>query len=98
MGKVSVGPAAPVAPRRLKVLEKHGDRRVDPYYWMRERNPEVVAHLVAGGVNTSLAMVAADGLRAYLRGEKERAVEDLSTVAEEIGHRMRASRATDKPS
>ena len=62
------------------------------------KNPEVVAHLVAGGVNTSLAMVAADGLRAYLRGEKERAVEDLSTVAEEIGHRMRASRATDKPS
>src|SRR5438132_12500853 len=38
---------APFAARRPAVLEKHGDLRLDPYYWLRQRaNPEVVAHLV----------------------------------------------------
>src|SRR5438132_10668495 len=40
--------AAPFAARRPAVLEKHGDRRLDPYYWLRQRaNPEVIAHLIA---------------------------------------------------
>jgi len=39
---------APFAARRPAVLEKHGDRRLDPYYWLRQRaNPEVIAHLIA---------------------------------------------------
>ncbi|TME07252.1 MAG: S9 family peptidase [Chloroflexi bacterium] len=39
---------APFAARRPAVLEKHGDRRLDPYYWLRQRaNPEVLAHLAA---------------------------------------------------
>src|SRR5437868_15122638 len=39
---------APFAARRPAVLEKHGDRRLDPYFWLRQRaNPEVVAHLEA---------------------------------------------------
>ena len=38
----------PFAARRPAVLERHGDRRLDPYYWLRQRaNPEVVAHLEA---------------------------------------------------
>jgi oligopeptidase B len=38
----------PVPARRPAVLAKHGDRRVDPFYWLRQRaNPEVVAHLTA---------------------------------------------------
>ena len=38
----------PQAPRRPKVLEAHGDRRIDPYYWLRDRNdPEVLAYLEA---------------------------------------------------
>jgi hypothetical protein len=52
------------------------------------KNHDVETALAARGVNTSLAMVAADGLRAYLKGEKARAAEDLGTVAEEIAHRM----------
>jgi oligopeptidase B len=41
-------PRPPVARRRPKVLEAHGDRRVDPYYWLREKdNPEVLAYLKA---------------------------------------------------
>lgn len=56
------------------------------------KNPEVGAHLADSGVNVSLAIVAADGLRAYLHGDKARAAEELSTAAEEIASRMQASR------
>jgi hypothetical protein len=38
-------------------------------------------------VNSSIAMLVADGLRAYLKGEKEQAIEDLSTAVEEITQR-----------
>lgn len=60
------------------------------------KNPDAGAALAEKGVNTSLAMVAADGLRAYLRGEKAKAVEELETVTEEIRSRMEASRAMAK--
>jgi hypothetical protein len=56
------------------------------------KNRDVEQALAARGINTSLAMVAADGLRAYLKGDKARAAEDLGTAAEEIEHRHRASR------
>lgn len=52
------------------------------------KNPEVGAELTNDGVNVSLAIVGAEGLAAYLRGEKERAAEDLGTVAEEIAARL----------
>jgi len=61
------------------------------------KNREVEVDLAERGVNSSLAIVAADGLRAYLRGEKERAAEDLSTVGEEIAQRIRISK-THEPS
>ena len=49
---------------------------------------EDVAHVMSKRrVNTSLAMLVADGLRAYLQGEKEKAIEDLSTAVEEITQR-----------
>ncbi len=39
---------APVAKKQAKELEKHGDVRVDDYYWMNDReNPEVISHLKA---------------------------------------------------
>ena len=38
----------PRAARRQAILEKHGDRRLDPYFWLRQRaNPEVIAYLRA---------------------------------------------------
>src|SRR6202165_6132360 len=41
-------PNPPVAQGRPKVLERHGDSRVDPYYWLRDKgNPEVTVHLEA---------------------------------------------------
>jgi oligopeptidase B len=41
-------PEPPFASERPRTLEAHGDRRVDPYYWLRERdNPEVISYLEA---------------------------------------------------
>jgi len=43
-----VVPAPPAARVEPKILEMHGHRRVDDYYWLRERdNPEVMAYLEA---------------------------------------------------
>ena len=40
--------AAPVAETLAKKLEIHGHQRIDPYYWLNERdNPEVVSYLEA---------------------------------------------------
>jgi hypothetical protein len=55
------------------------------------KNPDVGGELAERGVNISLALVASDALRAYLHGEKARAVEDFSTAAEEIAARMASS-------
>ncbi|HDZ14000.1 MAG TPA: S9 family peptidase [Pricia sp.] len=39
---------APVAKKNPEKLEKHGDVRVDDYYWMKDReDPEVISHLNA---------------------------------------------------
>lgn len=54
------------------------------------KNAEVGAELSARGVNQSLAIVGAEGLAAYVHGDKERAVEDLGTVVEEITARQKA--------
>jgi hypothetical protein len=52
------------------------------------KNPDLGAVLTARGINTSLALLVADALRAYLRGSKKEAAEDLSTAAEEISARL----------
>jgi hypothetical protein len=52
------------------------------------KHPEVDAHLTARGINTSLALLVADGLRAYLEGRKKEAADDLGTAAEEIAARL----------
>jgi oligopeptidase B len=40
--------AAPVAAKKPKDVSVHGDRRIDDYFWLRDKdNPEVQAHLQA---------------------------------------------------
>ena len=40
--------APPVAAKKPKDVSVHGDRRIDDYLWLREKdNPEVQAHLKA---------------------------------------------------
>ena len=51
------------------------------------KNNEVGSELAGRGVNISLAMTAAAGLRAYLRGDKVAALDDLGTAVEEIAAR-----------
>lgn len=48
---------------------------------------DVGAVLAERGINISLALTAANGLRAYLEGDKATAIDDLGTVAEEIAAR-----------
>jgi hypothetical protein len=55
------------------------------------KNPDVGATLTARGINTSLALLVAEGLHASLKGNKREAAEDLSTAAEEIAARLAAS-------
>ncbi len=54
------------------------------------KNGEVIGALTLRGINASIALVAATGLRAYLKGKKVDAAEDLATVAEEIKGRIAA--------
>jgi oligopeptidase B len=50
-------PGPPIAPRRPTVLEAHGDSRVDPYYWLREKdNPDVMAYLGAENAYADIVM------------------------------------------
>ena len=48
----------------------------------------MIGALTTRGINASLALVAAGGLRAYLGGKKADAADDFATVAEEIRGRV----------
>jgi hypothetical protein len=52
------------------------------------KSPDVVGALADRGVNASLALLAIDGLQAYLTGDKRQAADDLKTVGEEIEGRL----------
>jgi hypothetical protein len=58
------------------------------------KNVDVVAAFTERGVNASIAMLITDGLRAYRKGDKVNAAEDLATAAEEIASRLAAARDT----
>ncbi|MEP6752930.1 MAG: S9 family peptidase [Candidatus Dormiibacterota bacterium] len=82
MAKVNTAPRPPEAPRRPKVLEKHGDRRIDPYYWMRDKaNPEVIAHLRAENAYTDAVMAPTEALREQLYREIVGRVQESDTSA-----------------
>jgi hypothetical protein len=55
------------------------------------KNPDVQSGLAEKGVNASLAMTLAYGLRAYVAGDKEQALLELGTATEEIATRMARS-------
>lgn len=57
------------------------------------KNSDVADALSSRGVNISIALTAAYGLRSYLHGDKTTAIEDLSTAAEEIASRAGSSKA-----
>ncbi|HVH62175.1 MAG TPA: S9 family peptidase, partial [Candidatus Dormibacteraeota bacterium] len=60
----------PVAVARPQVLEAHGDRRVDSYYWLRDRHdPEVIAYLEAENAYTEAVMADSAELKESLYRE-----------------------------
>jgi len=62
--RVVAPPAARVVPHELEI---HGDLRVDPYYWLQQRNdPEVLAYLEAENAYTDVVMAESAGLRETL--------------------------------
>lgn len=83
MERVKVTPARPpVAAERPQVLETHGDRRVDRYYWMRDRqDPEVLAYLEAENAYTDAVMDGVKGLQDRLYHEIVGRVQETDTSA-----------------
>jgi hypothetical protein len=57
------------------------------------KSPDVGVELADRGVNVSLAMTLLEGVRAYLRGEKEQAILELGTATDEIAARLARSRS-----
>lgn len=68
--------------------ELHGEKREDPYYWMRERdNPAVLAHLEGENAYLESVFQPAKSLRTALYDEMlARIVQDDSTVPYPKGH------------
>jgi oligopeptidase B len=60
----------PVAAKKPKVFNKFGDRRVDPYHWLREKkNREVIDYLDAENRYTHAVMQPLEGFRDTLYKE-----------------------------
>ncbi|HKX03555.1 MAG TPA: S9 family peptidase [Methylomirabilota bacterium] len=83
MVRVKLSPARPpVAAVRLRVLESNGDRRIDPYYWLRERqNPEVIAYLQAENTYADAVTAGTANLQDRLYREIVGRVQETDTSA-----------------
>jgi len=75
-------PRPPVALRRPRILEAHGESRVDPYYWLREKdNPEVLAYLAAENTYADAVMRPAAALEEKVYREILGRVQETDTSA-----------------
>src|SRR3954447_8405235 len=75
-------PAPPLAPARPTRLVHESDVRVDPWFWLRERDdPEVIAHLEAENAYTRDALAHLSGLRRELYDEIVGRVQESDTSA-----------------
>lgn len=72
----------PVAKAIPHELSMHGDTRIDPYYWLKEReNPEVIAYLEAENAYAEASLAHTKGLQEQLFKEmKSRIKEDDMNV------------------
>src|SRR5207245_4486926 len=72
----------PVAIQRPTVLTKHGDSRIDPYFWLRQKaNPEVIAYLQAENSYADAVMAPAAELQERLYEEIVGRVQQTDTSA-----------------
>jgi oligopeptidase B len=66
----AITPEPPAATRVPRTEELHGDRRVDEYFWLRNReDPEVIAYLEAENRYTEAVMSATEPLQERLFAE-----------------------------
>src|SRR5690242_12765201 len=64
------GAKAPVAKTEPKDVTVHGDQRIDPYFWLRDKaNPEVKAYLEAENAYTDSVMKGTERLQESLYKE-----------------------------
>jgi oligopeptidase B len=72
----------PIAAARPQVLEAHGDRRLDPYYWLRDRqDPEVLAYLAAENAYAEAVMAPTAQLQDRLYHEVVGRVQETDSSA-----------------
>lgn len=73
---------APIATEKPQLLEIHGHQRIDPYYWMNDReNPEIIAYLESENAYTKAVMKSTEEFQKQLFEEmKGRIKEDDQTV------------------
>lgn len=72
----------PVPPKISHEITWHGDTRIDPYFWMRERkNPAVLAHLKAENAYTEAMLAGQADLREQLFLEIVGRIEEDDTSA-----------------
>ncbi len=75
-------PAPPIAPARPTRLVHDDDVRIDPWFWLRDRDdPEVLAHLEAENAYTRDALAHLSGLRRELYDEIVGRVQESDTTA-----------------
>lgn len=62
--------APPHAPRRVRTVQSHGERREDPYFWLRDRDdPAVTEYLQAENAYTEATLAPLAPLRERLYAE-----------------------------
>ena len=80
-----------------KTVQMHSAAHIDPANEIETvlgelndllKNGDVSTALAGKGINASVALLAAQALTSYLRGEKEQAAEDFQAVSEEIKDRL----------
>ncbi|NNN03352.1 MAG: S9 family peptidase [Acidimicrobiaceae bacterium] len=73
-------PNAPRPAARPTEITRHGHTRVDPYFWLREReNPEVIAHLEAENRFVSESLSALEPLSGEIFEEIRSRIEETDT-------------------
>ena len=73
-------PMPPIPAQHPTVLTKHGDSRIDPYFWLRQRaNPEVIAYLEAENLFADAVMAPTARLQQRLYQEIVDRVEQTDT-------------------
>lgn len=79
---ISAQTQPPTATIRPKIIENHGDRRTDNYFWLHDKtNPEVIAHLEAENRYTESQLKSTQALQSTLYQEIVARIQEDDTSA-----------------